>query len=222
MKHIIALLLALLLCASPALAAGNLEVTHSHLIDTGDYLYFYARVENTGDADINTGIGTLLLYDENEVEVYEDNFISTDPSGALLKPGQYVYVSTMVWGLPEGTEAAYYAYTQAADNYGDSYLFLPAEVTSSITYEEDAYGNYFFVTLTNDTDAAVKNCEVNVAAYDAENKLISVTESSLYNLSIHPGSTVTLQVNVPQGTLLHCIHNDVRIETLDVQVYCEP
>ncbi len=205
MKKIVALLLAACLtlgCAS-ALAAGKLTVNQETYTAVAGYSfvgYVFAEVENTGDKNIEFGNGLLEILTADGDPMDSTDIYSMYPS--ILAPGEKGYVSTL-------------QYVDTAESIEDISDYT-LTITGKSTQEEAvarldstaAYGvgvnswgdeeQMVVVTITNNTQETVYDCQVAFALYDAEGKLLLVDADNTYNVGIPAGQSVEVQFTVDE------------------------
>ena len=205
MKKIVALLLAACLtlgCAS-ALAAGKLTVNQETYTAVAGYSfvgYVFAEVENTGDKNIEFGNGLLEILTADGDPMDSTDIYSMYPS--ILAPGEKGYVNTL-------------QYVDAAESIEDISDYT-LTITGKSTQEEAvarldstaAYGvgvnswgdeeQMVVVTITNNTQETVYDCQVAFALYDAEGKLLLVDADNTYNVGIPAGQSVEVQFTVDE------------------------
>ena len=205
MKKIVALLLAACLtlgCAS-ALAAGKLTVNQETYTAVAGYSfvgYVFAEVENTGDKNIEFGNGLLEILTADGDPMDSTDIYSMYPS--ILAPGEKGYVSTR-------------QYVDAAESIEDISDYT-LTITGKSTQEEAiarldstaAYGvgvnswgdeeQMVVVTITNNTQETVYDCQVAFALYDAEGKLLLVDADNTYNVGIPAGQSIEVQFTVDE------------------------
>lgn len=205
LKKIVALLLAACLtlgCAS-ALAAGKLTVNQETYTAVAGYSfvgYVFAEVENTGDKNIEFGNGLLEILTADGDPMDSTDIYSMYPS--ILAPGEKGYVSTL-------------QYVDAAESIEDISDYT-LTITGKSTQEEAvarldstaAYGvgvnswgaeeQMVVVTITNNTQETVYDCQVAFALYDAEGKLLLVDADNTYNVGIPAGQSVEVQFTVDE------------------------
>ena len=203
MKKIVALLLAACLtlgCAS-ALAAGKLTVNQETYTAVAGYSfvgYVFAEVENTGDKNIEFGNGLLEILTADGDPMDSTDIYNMYPS--ILAPGEKGYVSTR-------------QYVDAAESIEDISDYT-LTITGKSTQEEAiarldstaAYGvgvnswgdeeQMVVVTITNNTQETVYDCQVAFALYDAEGKLLLVDADNTYNVGIPAGQSIEVQFTV--------------------------
>lgn len=217
LKKVISLLLIVACCfTTTAFAEGKLKATEKNLIVYGNGSYFFAKVENVGDAPIATGNGDLVLFTEDDEILLSTNYVSTLPSDVVLEPGESLFVRDSEWeDALETNPVADYKFSISPSNYSaDTIIQVPSEATFEYS-EEDIYDNYVYVTLTNTTDAPVSNFYVVAALRDADGALIYVSNDSLYNVAVHPGSTVTVQLSIDSDLCSYYAENGVTIASVE-------
>lgn len=201
MKKIVCLILAVALCIAtiPAMAAGRLNVVHENYHYVGgfmNYVYAYAKVENTGDRPIKVNAGVLEIYDAaGEV------LTSTDYENAYatyLQPGEYTYVQ-MYEDLEDGQVPADYMMTLTGKSENDKIAFrLPAEASFELDVKDGWWEyNYLYATVTNPTEEIMYDAEVVFALLDGAGNIICIESKSLYSeVGIMPGQSVMIRLDI--------------------------
>lgn len=205
MKKFVALLLAVCLtlgCAS-ALAAGKLTVNQETYTPVAGYSfigYVFAEVENTGDKNIEFGSGLLEILTADGDPMDSTDVYNMYPS--ILAPGEKGYVYTYQY-----VDAA-----EAIEDISDYTLTISGKATqeeavarldSAAAYNvgTDAWGDeeqMVVVTVTNNTQETVYDCQVAFALYDAEGKLLLVDADNTYNVGIPAGQSVEILFTVDE------------------------
>ena len=162
--------------------------------------YVFAEVENTGDKNIEFGNGLLEILTADGDPMDSTDIYSMYPS--ILAPGEKGYVSTL-------------QYVDAAESIEDISDYT-LTITGKSTQEEAvarldstaAYGvgvnswgdeeQMVVVTITNNTQETVYDCQVAFALYDAEGKLLLVDADNTYNVGIPAGQSVEVQFTVDE------------------------
>ena len=178
LKKVISLLLIVACCfTTTAFAEGKLKATEKNLIVYGTESYFFAKVENVGDAPIATGNGDLVVFTEDDEILFSTNYVSTLPSDVVLQPGESLFVRDSEWeDALETNPVTDYKFSISPSNYSaDTIIQVPSEATFEYS-EEDPYDNYVYVTLTNTTDAPVSNFYVVAALRDLMGKAVESDE----------------------------------------------
>ena len=178
LKKVISLLLIVACCfTTTAFAEGKLKATEKNLIVYGTESYFFAKVENVGDAPIATGNGDLVVFTEDDEILFSTNYVSTLPSDVVLEPGESLFVRDSEWeDALETNPVTDYKFSISPSNYSaDTIIQVPSEATFEYS-EEDIYDNYVYVTLTNTTDAPVSNFYVVAALRDLMGKAVESDE----------------------------------------------
>ena len=226
MKKFVLLSLILILTAvisAPVFAAAEFTATDQTLFvyDDDDNGYFFARVENTGDKGGYAGSGTLDILDENGATIVSKTYVSTNPSSIWLEPGEYAYVDLYLWeSALQETPAADYNYVVPEGKWGDNYELIPCE--GNFYFDpEDKYDNAVYVTFTNQTDELLHDFEAVVALYDEEGHLLFCDSDTVYEISVHPGSTVTVMIDIDSSLVEYLGNNGVAPSTVDALIYAE-
>ena len=216
------LIFAALLCV-PAFAAAEFTVTEATLFiyDNDDDGYFFAKVENTGDAPAYYRSGMLELRDDTGNAFITKNYVSSSPYGIYLEPGESAYVRESIWDkqLLE-TEVAGYTFSVSADTWGTKYRQIPCE-TEFYYSAENNYDNEIFITLSNDSDELLHDLSFVAALYDEDDKLLYDYSTSFGNLAVHPDSTITIMLDVNSNLAAHLSTHDYTPVRVEGFVYTE-
>ena len=201
MKKIVCLMLAAVLCvaAIPAMAAGRMNVVQENYHYVGgfmNYVYAYAKVENTGDRPIKVNAGVLEIYDAaGEV------LTSTDYENAYatyLQPGEYTYVE-MYEDLEDNQVPADYMMTLTGKSENDKVAFrLPVEARFELDVKDGWWEyNYLYATVSNPTQDILYDMEVVFALLDGAGNIICIESKGLYSeVGIMPGQSVMIRLDI--------------------------
>lgn len=221
MKKMVALVLVLVIAFSAsAVAEGKLKVTEKNLLlysgkNTG---YFYAKVENVGDAAVGVDSGSLVIFSEDDDIILSKNYITTSPSYAILQPGDYLYVEEFLWdNAIKNAVVGDYKFSIPTRKGTKSFTKIACDATFSLA-GADSYDNYVYVTFTNPTDKTIYDFYIVAALHDAGGNLIFVDSDSLSNVAIHPGSTVTKKLYVDNDLMEHYEANKIVPTAVDAMV----
>lgn len=205
MKKFVALLLAVCLtlgCAS-ALAAGKLTVNQETYAAVAGYSfigYVFAEVENTGDKNIQFGNGLLEILTADGDPMDSTDIYSMYPT--ILAPGEKGYVSAQKYvdGAESIEDISDYTLTLNGKSTQEEAV---ARLDSTAAYGVgvNSWGDeeqMVVVTITNNTQETVYDCQVAFALYDAEGKLLLVDADNTYNVGIPAGQSVEVQFTVDE------------------------
>lgn len=199
-----ALVLVMLLGAPGVVRAeGVITVQETNLVvmESGGYGCFFAEVENTGDAPMGVGNGTLVVYTPDGGILLAENYISTTPANLLLQPGERAYMRYYIWNeaLTQAQVGNYQFAVGKADWTSEAeQLACEAELKLAGV---GGYENYVYVTYTNTGDEVQYNHCINVVLWDEAGELVYADSYSTGRVGVHPGSTVTVSVYL-DGNLL--------------------
>ena len=221
MKKITVLLLVVVcLFSASALAEGELKVSIKNLIiyageDNG---YFFAKVENVGDAPISADTGDLVLFSTDDDIILSDGYITTSPSYVIVEPGDYFYVKEFIWdsALKDSTIGDY-KFSMPAGRGTHTVTKLPCEASFDLE-GADGFSNYIYVTFTNTSDNPLYDIHITAALYDAAGTLVFVDTSSLSSTAVHPGSTVTTRLYIDMDMMKHYQINGIKPTSVDAIV----
>lgn len=224
MKRVISLFLAAVcLCCflvTPAFAEGKVKATEKNLIlFPGDNDgYFFAKIENVGDAAVCVGSGDLVLFNEDDDILLTESWMTTIPSYVMLEPGEFLYLGEYLWdSVLEGATLGDYKFSIGTDSDETTVTRMACEAQLALE-GANSYDNYVYVTFTNTTDETVFSIYVSVAIYDAEGNLIFVDYDLLSDTAIHPGSTVTQRLYVDSDLMDYYEANGITPTTVEAIV----
>lgn len=221
-KKIFALLLAmLLLCAACASAEGKLVVDQKqlYLIEGTEYGYFYAKVENTGDAAVGIDDGKFVGFSASDDIILSQSYLSTSPSSMILQPGEYAYVAQTFWEEAlKDSPVTDFKFSISEGSYSIAYEKVPCEATFDFK-GVDTYENYLYVTFTNTTEQPQYDFYITAALLDASGNILYVTTNSLSSIALHPGSAVTVKIYMDDTMLKYYQAHDLTPASVDAMVY---
>ena len=209
MKKTLALFLVLVLALAsvPAFAAGKLTASdpYVYLYDSYGSLngYFYARVENTGDKDVYIDSGWVELYDADGNAIVSDTYISVPFE--QLAPGEHTYVYNSYYesGISvDSVDDVDFDINGKPSGYYKTVRYTVSDTQLVLNYKESDYStpsDYFYVTVTNDTDEIIWSVNVVVALLDADGNILYIDTSSVYNVGLLPGSSIVFSDYVSNG-----------------------
>ncbi len=226
MKRTLSLALALmfvLALAGTALAEAKFTAKDKKLITfEGENVgYFYALIENTGDAAGFVDNGSLVGFVDGDNILFTESYVSTAPYRQWLEPGETAYVRESIYeDTLKTTAVADYKFSVKPYSYGTEYVSYPAQA-EPVTFDVSSYSNYVYVTFTNTTDKVLYDYTVVVAAYDANDALCYVGSDSSSSVGIHPGSTVTFKLYIDSNLPSYYLRNGITFAKTDAAVYVE-
>ena len=203
MKKILVLMLVftIVICASPAFAAGKLSVEQEnfHVIQSYRvYGYVYAKVANVGDKPIKINTSLLEVFNEDGDALTSTDYYSD--YAEYLQPDEYTYIC--MYDEIEDVEASdvddyMLTVTGKADTDYISYRF-PCTSSYEPNVTEGYYTyNYMYATVTNDTEEPVYNISVVLVLLDAEGNILYMEDDGMYSdKAIMPGSSITVRKDV--------------------------
>ncbi len=220
MNKIVVLLLVLTLVCCSSLAEGKLKATEKNLFvyANDDNGYFYAKIENVGDAPIASNSGDLVIFSDDDEIVTTESYVTTLPSYTVIEPGEYLYVKEFLWdaALKDAVIGDYKFSLSARDN-GTIVTKIPCEATFELS-GVDSYDNYVYVTFTNTATAPLYDCYITAALHDADGTLVFVDSISLSSVAVHPDSTITVKIYVDRDLMEHYQANNIVPTTVDAMV----
>ena len=222
MKKFVCVFLALLCMGiAGAVAEGALTIITKNFLefDADNTAYFYAKIENTGDAPTGVGSGKLVGFSAGDDILVSENYVFTQPNGIVLQPNEYVYAREYVLeNALKDNDVADYKFSVETRNYGEEMKRIPCEVMFDLK-GADSYDNYIYVTFANDGDSVLYGSYVSVALLDDEENLLFVDGNSYSSLGVHPGSTVTVKCYVGKEFLEHYKAHSLKPTKADAIVF---
>ena len=205
--------------------ADELEVTQKNLYElSGEYYsdqgYFFAKVENNTSEGRYVGDGKLVCFSEDDDVLVSANYVTSSPcSNIWLEPGEYCYVYESIWEDElEESDIADVKFSIKSGEYG--YIGERVECEAEFFYsEEDTYNNEIYVTYSNPKDEPTDCFYIAVALLDEEDNILYVGQERLYNVKLHPGSTVTQTISISAGLCEYFVENGIVPASVDAQVY---
>lgn len=225
MKKILAMIVVLMLALSiPAMAAGEITITHKNLMvveSYSTYAYLFARIENTGDAPITCDDGALVIYDTDNNILETSDWVSTIPYNAYLLPGESVFVREWTI-LDDGVTAANvgaYEFTLVEDQWeGQATNRIECQVEAKIN-GSTSYDNYIYVTFTCPEVEPLYGIGVAAAMYDVDGNIVFANYDTIDEVGVHPGSTVTVKLYVDTDIVEHYEKNNIALDTVEAFTY---
>ncbi len=202
-KKLLALVMALCLTlgCTTALAAGKLTVNQEAYLAMESYSfigYIFAEVENTGDKNIEFANGLLEILTADGEPMTSADLYTMYPN--VLAPGEkgYIYKSVYVDDAKSLDDIADHMLTLTGKSSQEE---ATPRLESSAVYalDTDAWGDpehVITVTLTNNTQETVYDCQVVYGLYDVEGKLLCVDYNNAYNIGIPAGQTIEYRFTV--------------------------
>ena len=221
-RMLIGTIIATLLFSTVALAEGSIEVTDktTFLIPGKKIGYFYAKIENTGDAPIGVDNGKLVVFSDKDDILSTSDYVSSYPSRILLNPGEYTYLKESMWDdALEGQTLGDVKFSIEGTDRSEEVESIPCEVTFALN---GSYDNYAYVTFTNDSDETRYDYYIDIALFDEEGNLIYVDTTSHDSVGVHPGSTITVKNYVDSNNLEYFAANGITVSSADAVVYYKP
>lgn len=227
-KILVFALCLLMMLSSFAMAEGAITVSQEvfKVVETSygsTYGYLFAKIENTGDAPISVGSGTLAVFDAAGTILETSDYVSCYPYNAVLQPGEYVYVDNTVYfddGVTVDTVGEYQFAAKPYDYEGYTYVKFPCEAVLALG-ESEYDSNYVDVTFTNTTDAILYDFDVLTAMFDADGNIVNVDYTWESSVGVHPGSTVTIKVWQDSTVIDDLKAKGITPASVDAMVYYE-
>lgn len=227
MRKVFAMILCFLMVFSSAAFADGIITISDHVLfayegyssATG---VFAAKIENTGDAPVAIGGGTLTVYDANEEIVHVKQYMASVPDDVIIQPGDYFYISENIY-FEDGTaveDVVTYAVEVPASNRGYGYIKLPCEAVVD-TEDVSMFGATVDVTFTNTQDYVIYDYGAAVALYDNNGNLLYVSRMYSFDIGLHPNAIATLEVNLSIDALEYFLEKGIEIGSMDAYVFCE-
>lgn len=203
MKKFLCILLAcLFVVVSSSLAEGKLSVVQKNVHIAAEKTFFFAKVVNEGDAEIGYNDGKLVIFDKNDELIIANEYARSIPYKTFLKPQEYTYIMDTAYDK------------LAADNLGDvkfsvksterGYKYDRVESSVEVTPKtDDEYQSYFAkITFTNTLEKMKGKWTLAFAATDKEGNIWCVDHTTLDDVAVHPGSTVTVSIYLDRDLVM--------------------
>ena len=222
LKRLIAsTMMGVLLMATVTLAAGELTVTDktAFIFPGQDSGYFYAKVENTGDAPAGVDSGNLVLFSADDEILETSSYITTYPSRLILAPGEYTYVSDFLWNSAlKNQTLGDVKFSVSETDRGQEVRRIPCEVSYEIK-GADSFDNYIYVTITNEDSEIRYGYYLVAALMDTGGNLIYVDKESYEHVGLHPGSTSTFGLYIDNDIVEYYEANGIEVGSVEALVY---
>ena len=202
-------------------AEGTVAVTDkiAYIFSGKDSGYFYAKVENEGDAPVGVDNGKLVLFSGNDDILVTSDYVNTYPSRVILNPGEYTYISEFLWDSNlKNQSIGDVKFSIDTTDRGTEVERIPCEAAYEIN-GSGSYDNYIHVTITNEADQARKGYYLVAALFDTTGNLVYVDTNQYENVSLHPGSTATFSMYIDMDNIDYFESNGIQIGSVDAIVY---
>jgi len=220
-RMICGMILGMIWMSGSVSAAGEVSVTDktAFIFPGKDSGYFYAKIENTGDAPIGVDSCQMVLFSDADDILETSSYISTYPSRLILNPGEYTYISEFLWNssLKNQTIGDVKFSTSDTDK-GREVRTIPCEVALDMK-GSDSFDNYINVTVTNEDSEVRYKYYLVVALMDTAGNLIYVDENAYEHVGLHPGSTATFGLYIDNDIVEYYEANGIEVGSVDALVY---
>ena len=220
------MLMAALVSAVPAHAAGKLSVTQEnfHVVGSSSiYGYAYAKVENVGDKPIKINAGLLEIFDgEGDTLTSEDYLYAY---GRYLNPGEYGYakMSERIEGIESADDVDDYMLTISGKSEADYVtLRLPVETAymPNVQYSSYSTRDYMYATVTNNTDSIIFDLDILLVLLDDDDNILYMTTEDMYDSKgITPGSSIVIREYLGSDFKNYFEANDITPTKVDALAY---
>lgn len=222
-KLLVLFLLMAVVLATPAFAAGklNVEQENFHVIDSYFvYGYSYAKVANVGDKPIKVNTGLLEIYDEEGEALTSTDYYSA--YAEYLQPDEYTYI--YLYDEVEDVEAsavADYMLTVTGKADTDYVSFrLPCTTAYEPNVEEGYWTyNYMYATVTNNTDEPIYDMIIVLVLLDEEGNILYMDDEYMYDVALAPGSSVIVRKDVSSSHIEYFEKNGIVPVAVDAIAY---
>ena len=209
-----------ILFSSFAIGEGKIKVQQKafSVLEGDDSGYFFAKVENTGDAPIGVGTGSLVVFTDEDDILFVKDYITALPNHVLLQPGDYAYMRDFVWEtvLAEATIGDI-KFSVEENKYPTEIQKIPCEA-SFVLEGVDGQENCMYVTFTNTENEEKYNFYISAALLDAESNVVYVESSSLGSVAVHAGSSITVKMNVDSDMVKYFAAKKIVPNAIDATV----
>ena len=231
MKRCLVLSLAFMLLLSAfsacASAEGHISVTDQAFLELEQLgtVYFYARLENDGDAPVSPNYGILKGYTENGDPVIDDSYIFALFGQKPLEPGESTYVKAVFRDVYEDITDYEFTMLSVSGDVGTQNIeeIIPTETDLGLDVIVDSTKrtarSYVEVVVTNDTDEIWDRTYVVAALYDEDNNLLCIADYYFSNIEIYPNTAVKLKVQISPNFINYFNAQNATISRSEVSVY---
>lgn len=230
-KRLIALFAAVLMVAMlvpAALAAGQMTLEKEAFLvlpsyGTTVYGYYFAEIQNTGDAALKLQDAVLILKGKEGDELKKREWFSSYPQ--VINPGESAYIS--VYDYLDTEEAKDEITSYSFDIKGST---QPSMKTTMYTVEDAAYqleqgdySNSAYVTalIKNETDVPCYNINAVIVLRDAEGELLFVDSTTLYGAGIPAGGEILVRREIDSSIVDHFVDQAIKPASVEVLAYTE-
>ena len=209
------------LMSARILAAGELSVADkiAFIFPGDDSGYFYAKIENTGDAPVGVDSGKLVLFSENDDILETSDYINTYPGKMILNPGEHTYVSEFLWNTDlEDQVIGDVKFSVSTTDRGRYVQTVPCEVSLDLN-GSDSYDNYINITVTNEDSETRYGYYLVTALTDTAGNLIYVDKNSYEHIGLHSGSTATFGLYIDSNIVEYFETKGIEVGSVEALVY---
>lgn len=203
---------------------GKLSVSNEQMIYFEEYSsthgYLFAKVENIGGRDTSVYDCYAEFFNAAGDRIAYEDYGNT--YARYLKPGEYTYLRVWVYDELKEQPADYSLNViEKPNNYYYNERF---PVTAELELDVDEgwqTTDYMVAAFTNEGNELIYGINVVMALLDTEGNLLYVTEKTLYDYAVAPGSTVYVREEIPSGFQKYFQENNMTPSSVDAFAYVE-
>ncbi len=185
-----------------------------------DYIYAFARVENTSEKELYIYNPLFEIYDANDDVIKSEDYLTCEPS--VLQPGESAYLYKNLW-LDEGISANDVAdYVMDLNAKPESYYTItrfPAEV-EYVAKDPKNNQPMIYVTVTNNTEETVFGMRVVSALLNDIGEVLYVRTNST-DLGLLPGCQAVFPMYVDSSIAKYLDANGIEPASADAIAFTE-
>ena len=186
-----------------------------------DYVYVFARVENTSDKEVAITNPVFEIYDANDDLIKSEEYLTCEPS--VLQPGEYAYLYKSMY-LDDGIAAADVAdYVMDVSIKNDSYYtYTRFPVTVEYIEKDPNNGDrpMIYATITNNTDETVFDMRIIAALMNDIGEVVYVNTNST-SMGLLPGSSVVFPLYVDSTVYSYMQNNGITPVSCDAIAFTQ-
>jgi hypothetical protein len=211
-----------------ALSAGKMTLEKEAFLvvpsyGTTIYGYYFAEIQNTGDAVLGLQDAVLILLGKEGAELRKREWFNSYPQ--VINPGESAYISVYDYLDTEevNDEIASYSFDIKASTQPSIKTTMYTVGDAAYQLEQGDYSNSAYVTalIKNETDAPCYNINAVIVLRDAEGELLYVDSTTLYGAGIPAGSEILMRMEVTSDIVDHFVNQDIEPASVEVLAYTE-
>lgn len=184
--------------------------------------FYYAKVENRGTEPLSIDDSKFVAFDRDGNVLFEYPYIPLIPMGVLIAPGDFAYVSGMMFDQGNDdweAKMARYELEYTESPYGTPYNRTECEADFSMKTEHNRTWMYLDVTFSNDTDEIMKEPQAVYALYDKNHQLLMADCTYCQGLYFYPQSKIRQNAHIYSDVQDYLLEKGMIPETVVAYLY---